>query len=274
MTTPIWRPLWGEVPMDSDSISSTAVDVLVVGAGIAGVTTALEVQREGRNVLLVEAREAGTGTTGRTTAKVTAGHACIYSKIANRNGMDIAHKYAEGQREALQYFADRHAERVNHCVFTDDEISPLTVEHEVTRAVGFDTFLTHDPVLPGAKAALIYPNQFQINPKNWLRELIHEFRQLGGKYVTNARIHTIYDGEPVVAETDNGQITATDIVVATHFPISNRIVGAPRLSTYMAHVVAGPSTLDIPDTWISYDDEVSVRTAYDSEGPVLVAVGE
>ena len=52
------------------------VDVVVVGGGITGVTTALLLGRAGKRVLLVEARYVGAGTTGRSTAKVepAAGH--------------------------------------------------------------------------------------------------------------------------------------------------------------------------------------------------------
>ena len=47
-------------------------DVVVVGAGITGLTTALLLAREGREVVVLEGLRVGAGTTGRTTAKVSA----------------------------------------------------------------------------------------------------------------------------------------------------------------------------------------------------------
>ncbi|MFG0334612.1 MAG: FAD-dependent oxidoreductase, partial [Maioricimonas sp. JB049] len=53
-------------------------DVAVIGGGIAGLTTALELQRAGQNVVLVEAERIGCGVTGASTAKVTSLHGAIY----------------------------------------------------------------------------------------------------------------------------------------------------------------------------------------------------
>ena len=275
---PIWRPLWGETASLSDPLP-TAADVVVIGAGIAGCTTALELRRAGMDVLLIEARQAGAGTTGRTTAKVTAGHALIYTKIYNLHGLEAAHQYADAQREALAYF-ERHnrfhsmIQPVTHHVFTDDQIDPLMQELEITRSIGLTTEISEQPDLPGAVAALSYPNQFQIDPKQWLGYLLEEYRALGGQYVTGVRVREVDDGEPVRLQIDNGEITAREVVVATHFPISHQALGAPRLSTNSALVVAGPSTLNVPDTWINIEDSLSVRSATDADGTVLVISGE
>ena len=44
------------------------VDVCVIGAGIAGLTTAYLAAREGRSVAVIDALGIGAGETGRTTA--------------------------------------------------------------------------------------------------------------------------------------------------------------------------------------------------------------
>jgi glycine/D-amino acid oxidase-like deaminating enzyme/nitrite reductase/ring-hydroxylating ferredoxin subunit len=276
--SPIWRLLWGEVPMPSDGLMPLA-DIVVIGAGIAGATTALELRKAGREVLLVEAREAGAGTTGRTTAKVTAGHAAIYSQIVDANGMEAARLYGLGQREALAYFARQkrfHSmiQEVDHHVFTDSDVDLLQREREITQEIGFETDLIEDPGLPGAIAALTYRGQYQIDPRLWLSALLDEYRALGGKYVTGVRVTNIDDGEPVRLETAAGEIQCNDVVVATHFPVSHQALGAPRLSTHAALVVAGPSSLPISGTWISHDDSLGVRVARDGEEEILVISGE
>lgn len=275
---PIWRPLWGAAEVTSDPFVHTA-DVVVIGAGIAGVTTALELRRSGMEVLLLEARLPGAGTTGRTTAKVTAGHALIYTRLAMNHGMDVAKHYAQAQLEALAYFT-RHArfhsmiQEVDHHVFSDDDIDPLLQEQEITRSIGLTNHLNSDPALPLARAALTYPGQFQIDPKQWLTYLLEEYRSLGGRLITGVRARDVEDGEPVRIVTDQGEITAHEVIVATHFPISHQILGAPRLSTNTALVVSGPSTLEISDTWIAHDDSLSIRSARDPQGQVLVISGE
>ena len=73
---PAYAPLEG--PLD--------VDVAVVGAGIAGVTTACLLKRAGATVALVDSKRVGHGATGYTTAKVTAAHGLTYATLVNRFG--------------------------------------------------------------------------------------------------------------------------------------------------------------------------------------------
>src|SRR4051794_30953684 len=81
------------------------VDVAVVGGGIAGLTTALLLKREGARVAVLEAREVGSGVTGCTTAKVSALQSTIYSTIRSHKGSDAAAVYAEASRAAVELVA-------------------------------------------------------------------------------------------------------------------------------------------------------------------------
>jgi len=58
-------------------------DVIVVGAGMAGLLTAWYMKEQGKKVLILEAEEAGAGQTGRTTAKITSQRGC--TAISSRN---------------------------------------------------------------------------------------------------------------------------------------------------------------------------------------------
>src|SRR5690606_22537979 len=69
-------------------------DVVVVGAGITGLTTALLLAGRGVDVAVVEALRVASGVTGRTTAKVTSQHTLLHSAIAARHGEDVARVYA------------------------------------------------------------------------------------------------------------------------------------------------------------------------------------
>src|SRR5215213_3938074 len=70
-------------------------DVVVLGGGIAGLTTALLLKRDGARVAVLEAREVGSGVTGCTTAKVTALQQAYYQSLRARRGADGAAIYAE-----------------------------------------------------------------------------------------------------------------------------------------------------------------------------------
>src|SRR4051812_22538786 len=78
------------------------VDVAVLGGGIAGLTTALLLKREGARVAVIEAARVGTGVSGCTTAKVSALQSTIYSTITRRHGTEAAAVYAEASLAGVE----------------------------------------------------------------------------------------------------------------------------------------------------------------------------
>lgn len=72
-----------------------APDVLVVGGGIVGMTTALLLQRAERRACVIEARQLSHSVTTHSTVKVTVGHGTLYSEIEKKRGFDAARTYAQ-----------------------------------------------------------------------------------------------------------------------------------------------------------------------------------
>lgn len=98
-------------PLDED----LRVDVAVVGAGIAGVSTAWELTRADRSVALLEADRVVTGTTGYTTAKLTALHTLRYADLRSSFGLETAKAYAQSQSGAVERVAEVSAELGINC---------------------------------------------------------------------------------------------------------------------------------------------------------------
>ena len=80
-------------------------DVVVIGAGIAGLTAARVLVDHGLDVVVLEARRVCTGATGFTTAKVTALHRLIYAELVERHGEERTRAYAEANRTAVEQVA-------------------------------------------------------------------------------------------------------------------------------------------------------------------------
>lgn len=78
------------------------MDVCVVGGGLAGLTTALELARRGKSVALLEAN-ASPGASGRNGGFVSNGFAWGVSDIARKVGMDAARSLYQLSRHGTEY---------------------------------------------------------------------------------------------------------------------------------------------------------------------------
>ena len=65
-------------------------DILIIGAGIAGILTAYMLKQNGREVVLIDAAKIASGNTKNTTAKITSQHDLIYDKLINEFGEEKA----------------------------------------------------------------------------------------------------------------------------------------------------------------------------------------
>ena len=67
---------------------------------------AYKLSLSGVNYILIEADKVGTGTTEKTTAKVTSQHGLIYSKIIKEFGVEEARNYLLLNEAAIQQYRD------------------------------------------------------------------------------------------------------------------------------------------------------------------------
>ena len=78
------------------------VDVLIIGGGITGISTAYHLINKNLKVCLVEKNNIGCGVTSRTTGKLTYLQENIYSKLVNFHGREKAKLYLDSQRDAVK----------------------------------------------------------------------------------------------------------------------------------------------------------------------------
>lgn len=93
-------------------------EVVVVGAGITGLTAALLIRQRGLEVAVVESHRVAAGTTGRTTGKVTSQHGVIYADMIERHAEATARVYAEANQWGLDMVAMLVEELGIECHFT------------------------------------------------------------------------------------------------------------------------------------------------------------
>ena len=217
-------------PLDGDM----EVDVVVVGGGITGLSTALLLQRDGARVALVEARRIGAGTTGGTTGKLTSQHSLTYASLIARHGEERARAYADANQQAIGTVAglvvelgiDCQLTRAPAFVYTLDpaDRADLEAEHEAALRLGLPSSLTEDVDLPlPVELALRFEDQAHLHPGAYLAGLAASFVEGGGTLAEGTRAMGIEEADGSVAvHTEHGTVTAEHAVVATLLPIADR----------------------------------------------------
>lgn len=264
-------------------------DVLVVGAGITGITAATLLKEAGRSVVLVDAGAVAGGVTGFTTAKVTAGHGVIYSKIEKEHGEEAARLYGQSQQAAIARIAELVAERKIDCdlertdnfVFTEspDEVETLRQETDAAVRAGLPaTFVTEAEELPfNIAGAVKLPDQAQFHPRKYLLPLVDSIPGDGSFVFENSPVLEIKEAEPCVARTPDATISANRVVLATHFPSLDRGFFFAKVHPERAYVVAALMDKDEAPRgmWINASPPTrSVRTTPADGQRLLIVTGE
>ena len=265
-------------------------DVAVLGGGIAGLTTAYALAREGRSVVVVEAGRIAEGVSGYTTAKVSVGHNLVYADLADRFDAQTAESYAHSQNEALVWLCetveregiDCDLERCPGLVYTEsaDERESIEQEVDAARAAGLPVELTTSSPLPyDIVAGVQYADQAQFHPRRYLLALAERIVALGGQVFESTRALDVDSGEqPCIVRTEHGEVRAREVVVATHYPFLDRGLLFARLAPYRDVVVAFDIAADDDPGVIAISDGSeeggthSVRTAPYRNGRRLLIV--
>ena len=206
--------------------------VLIIGGGITGILTAQTMKEAGIDCMLLEAGRICRGTTGNTTAKLSAQHGLVYAKLLRRFGPELAKSYYLANTEAITRFETLSREtpcdfeHKDSFIYSVDSPEKLEQELEALQRLDIPAELMPCPELPIKTAAAIrFQNQAQFHPLKLLSALatrldIYEHSRALG-----------FDGECVV--TNRGKIRAEHIIVASHFPIFNKH-GAYFLKLYQS----------------------------------------
>jgi len=228
-----WREI--ELPTFESLNEDLAVDVAIVGAGITGITAAYLLSKEGRKVAILEAGGVLNGTTGHTTAKLTAQHGIIYDEYINHFGKEKARLYFESHMNAIQFVEDKVKENGIDCDFskedayiyatTEEYAGKLQTEWEAYKSLEIDGALKDTiPFNIPAKAALMMRNQAQYHPLKFLKTLLEDAVKSGCSVYENTVAADIEDDdtEPKVVTKSGHRVTCKHVIIASHFPFYDK----------------------------------------------------
>lgn len=266
MDTPKKRPPLAE---------SARADVCVIGAGIAGLTTAYLLVRDGRSVILIDDGEPGCGQTGVTTAHLSNEIDDRYVEIARLHGEDGARLACESHRAAIARIESICARERIACDFRRVSgylfLSPghgrdlLIEEMQAARNAGVDVEMLDKAPVTGfdSGACLHFPRQAQFHPLKYIRGLADAFEGAGGRLYGGTRATRIDGGDPVRVETASGAVIAANaVVVATNSPFNDVVAIHTKQAPYHSYVIAArlaPGTVTPALYWDTEDPYHYVR---------------
>ena len=232
-------------------------DVVVVGAGIAGITTAYLLGREGLSVVVLDDGAIGGGETSRTTAHLSNAFDDRYYEIERLHGERGAQLTAGSHTAAIERIAriiadegiDCDFERVDGYLFAPPGDPPDDLERELlaARRAGLADVRMVDRT-PFASfetgRALRFPRQAQFHPLRYLAGVAAAFQRQRGRIFTRTHVLKVdggEDGKSARVETSSGvALNAADVVVATNTPINTPVSMPIRQAAYRTFVVAVP----------------------------------
>jgi len=277
-------------PMGQPLSESLETDVCVIGAGIAGMTSAYLVAKAGKSVAVVDDGPIGAGMSQMTSAHLSYEIDDFYFELEKLHGEEGAKLAAESHRAAIARIEaisreegiDCEFARVDGYLFLAEGDKPETLDREL--AAAHRAGLTDVEKMARAPfesfdsgPCLRFPNAGQFHPLKYLAGLAQAIQRNGGRIFTGAHADNIDSGDPARVKVGRHTIAARSVVVATNVPVNDRLAIHTKQAPYMTYVIGArvrrgyvPSIL----AWDTGDPYHYIRVEPFGEDDILVVGGE
>jgi glycine/D-amino acid oxidase-like deaminating enzyme/nitrite reductase/ring-hydroxylating ferredoxin subunit len=261
-------------------------EICVIGAGIAGLTTAYLLTKAGRRVTVIDDGLIGGGETCRTTAHLSNAIDDRIYRIEEWHGKEHAKLAVESHTQAIGKIqsivesesVDCDFKRVDGFLFEaeNDSTDDLDKELEASRRCGLDVEMTEAVPAEGlrGKRALRFPRQGQFHVLKYLRGLAAAIEAAGGRLISAKHVNEWSGGEtPWIKTADGETIRANKIVLATNYALMSKMFA--ELPAYRTYAIAVETEgVEQALYWDTGDPYHYVRTQPDGERQLLIVGGE
>jgi glycine/D-amino acid oxidase-like deaminating enzyme/nitrite reductase/ring-hydroxylating ferredoxin subunit len=287
------RSAWMDVAAPNYAPLGTdiAADVCLVGAGIAGMTTAYLLARDGRSVAVLDDGPVGGGMTQRTTAHLASAIDDRFLTIERLHGRDGARLAAESHAAAIDTIEsivqgeriDCDFERLDGYLVAAPGTPADLLDRELAAAkragIAGVTAEARAPsgLCPGGRC-LKFPRQGQLHAGKYLAGLARALEKRGGRIFCGTHVAEVEGGPAARVETTLGRaVSAGAIVVATNTPINDRVTIHTKQAPYTTYVVAARvprGSVARALYWDTVDPYHYVRLHDDGTNELLIVGGE
>lgn len=213
-------------------LENLKVDIAVVGGGIAGVLTAHALAEDGKDVALFEARELLHGTTGYTTAKLSAQHQLVYHQLLKRYGKERAKLFYQANMEGIDYIREIADDLDIDCGFRERDAYVYT-EHADKKelfekeAGAYEQlnisgeYVDELPLDLSVAAGVKMTQQAEFQPVTFLHGVLEKNPKLQNAVYEQTLVKELKENEDETLEltTEKGYtIQCNQAIFATHFP--------------------------------------------------------
>jgi len=293
-TSPYWTTS-ATFPQLASLTDDTSADVVVVGGGITGLTSAYLLARAGGRVVVCERHRCAEADTGHTTAHLSMVTDARLSDLATRFGRDHAQASWDAGLAAINRIDEIVRE---HDIGADfawvdgflhapvrgeagDQTDTLRADAALARELGFDAaYLDAVPLM--GRAGMRVLGQARIHPRKYLAGLARAFVQLGGRIYEQSAVGEFCE-HPRSVKVNGHTVTCRDVVIATHNPIvgysgaAGATLFQTKLALYTSYVVAGRVPRGVvPDAlwWDTSDPYDYLRVQPDADHDLVIFGGE
>ncbi|MDZ4683622.1 MAG: FAD-dependent oxidoreductase [Planctomycetaceae bacterium] len=281
-----------QIPQRPALEGDLTVDVCIVGAGIAGLSTAYMLAREGRSVAVLDSRRVAAGQTQRTTAHLTNAHDNYYHEVEKIHGVEGIRIAAESHTAAIDRIERIVQEEQIDCDFfrvpgylfcaPDHSQDVLDREFAAARRAGLQglEFCGRAPLIGfDTGRCLCYPRQAQFHPLKYMKHLMDEIQQAGGQIFHGTAVEQVAGARRALVTMAHGpSVSAEAVVVATNTPINDILAIHTKQAPYLTYAIG----IKVPHGsvtralfWDTLENYHYVRLQpHDAQTDILIVGGE